>query len=56
MNDIHKIGEVAIKYNISSRTLRYYEDIGILWSIRDEESLYRYYDQEMEESIWNPKY
>ncbi len=46
MNDIHKIGEVANKFNISGRTLRYYEDIGILKSIRNEESQYRYYDQE----------
>lgn len=46
MNDVQKIGEVAIKYNISGRTLRYYEEIGILRSTRNEESQYRYYDQE----------
>ncbi len=46
MNDIQKIGEVALKFNISGRTLRYYEDIGILRSIRNGESQYRYYDQE----------
>ncbi len=46
MKAIHKIGEVAAKFNISGRTLRYYEEIGILRSIRSNESQYRYYDQE----------
>jgi DNA-binding transcriptional MerR regulator len=46
VNDIQKIGEVAVRFSISGRTLRYYEDIGILQSIRNEESQYRYYDQE----------
>jgi DNA-binding transcriptional MerR regulator len=45
MSNFFKIGEVAVKYNISSRTLRYYEEIGILRSIRNEESQYRYYDE-----------
>ncbi len=46
MKEIHKIGEVAAKFNISGRALRYYEEIGILRSIRSNESQYRYYDQE----------
>lgn len=45
MSNSLKIGEVAVKYNISGRTLRYYEEIGILRSIRNEESQYRYYDE-----------
>jgi DNA-binding transcriptional MerR regulator len=39
-----RISEVAQKYGISRRTLRYYEEIGILASVRDETSNYRYYD------------
>jgi DNA-binding transcriptional MerR regulator len=39
-----RISEVAQKYGISRRTLRYYEEIGILASLRDETSNYRYYD------------
>lgn len=38
-----KIGEVALKYNISSRTLRYWEEAGILSSIRLDNG-YRFYD------------
>lgn len=45
MNQIQKIGEVADRFNVSGRTLRYYEEIGILQSIRSGESQYRYYDQ-----------
>lgn len=39
-----KIGEVAAKYDISSRTLRYWEETGILKSCRMENG-YRYYDE-----------
>ena len=38
-----KIGEVASRYDISNRTLRYWEETGILNSIRLEND-YRYYD------------
>lgn len=38
-----KIGEVASRYDISNRTLRYWEETGILTSIRQENG-YRYYD------------
>jgi len=40
-----RIGEVAKTYGISKRTLRYWEDVGILKSIRAENG-YRYYDDE----------
>lgn len=39
-----KIGEVAAKYDISNRTLRYWEETGILKSCRMENG-YRYYDE-----------
>jgi DNA-binding transcriptional MerR regulator len=38
-----KIGEIAARYDISNRTLRYWEEEGILSSIRMENG-YRYYD------------
>ncbi|MBB6216323.1 DNA-binding transcriptional MerR regulator [Anaerosolibacter carboniphilus] len=40
-----KIGEVAVRYNISNRTLRYWEEVGILASIRLDNG-YRFYDDE----------
>ena len=40
-----KIGDLAKHYNISNRTLRYWEEKGILNSFRAENS-YRYYDAE----------
>lgn len=46
MNELLKINEVATKYNITKRTLRYYEEIGILSSIRKDGSNYRYYNNE----------
>lgn len=39
-----KIGDVAAKYDISSRALRYWEESGILESCRMENG-YRYYDE-----------
>jgi DNA-binding transcriptional MerR regulator len=44
MCELQKIGDVALNYNISCRTLRYYEEIGILKSQRIEDSKYRLYD------------
>ncbi len=40
---MQKIGEVAAAYNISNRTLRYWEEVGILKSYRKNNG-YRYYD------------
>ncbi len=44
MDRLMKINEVATKYDITKRTLRYYEDIGLIKCIRDDCSNYRYYD------------
>ncbi|WP_027627302.1 MerR family transcriptional regulator [Ruminiclostridium cellobioparum] len=41
-----KISDVSKKYNITKRTLRFYEEIGLLKSIKDEASHARYYDEE----------
>lgn len=40
-----KIGEVAANYDISNRTLRYWEEVGILKSCRRDNG-YRYYDED----------
>ena len=46
MNELIKIRDVSTKYNISARTLRYYEDMGLLASTRSEDYAYRLYDEE----------
>lgn len=44
MDKYIKIGNVARALNISTRTIRYYEEIGLIESIRCEGSNYRMYD------------
>ncbi len=44
MDNILKIREVSTIYDISARTLRYYEDMGLLNSIRSDDYAYRMYD------------
>ncbi|MEK4699438.1 MerR family transcriptional regulator [Solibacillus sp. FSL R7-0668] len=45
MGNLLKIRDVSSKYNITARTLRYYEDMGLLTSIRSDEVTYRMYDE-----------
>ena len=45
MNELIKIKDVSTKYAITARTLRYYEDIGLLTSIRSEGNGHRMYDE-----------
>ena len=45
MSNLTKIRDVSAKYNISARTLRYYEDMGLISSIRTDEYAYRMYDE-----------
>ena len=45
MNAYIKIKEVTAKYDISARTLRYYEDMGLIQSARSSDYAYRLYDQ-----------
>ena len=40
-----KIRELTMRYNISARTLRYYEDMGLMQSIRSNDYAYRLYDE-----------
>ncbi len=45
MNELIKIRDVSVKYSISARTLRYYEDMGLITSIRSDDYAYRLYDE-----------
>jgi DNA-binding transcriptional MerR regulator len=44
MNSLTKIRDVSAKYSISARTLRYYEDMGLVSSTRGDDYAYRLYD------------
>lgn len=46
MDGLIKIRDVSTKYDISARTLRYYEDMGLITSIRSEDYAYRLYDED----------
>ena len=46
MNELNKIRDVSAKYDISARTLRYYEDMGLLTSTRSDDYAYRLYDDD----------
>jgi Predicted transcriptional regulators len=42
--DLIRINEVVDNFGISSRTLRYYEEMGLLWSNHPDHKSQRYYD------------
>ncbi len=42
--ELTRINEVADNYGISSRALRYYEEMGLLWSHHPDNKTQRYYD------------
>ncbi len=42
--ELQTISQVSKTYDISTRMLRYYEQVGLIKSIRNEENSYRYYD------------
>lgn len=44
MKELIKIREISALYDISARTLRYYEDMGLITSVRSEDYAYRMYD------------
>ena len=46
MDKLIKIREVSLKYDISARTLRYYEEIGLICSTRSDDYAYRLYDED----------
>ncbi len=45
MSNLIKIKDVSSKYDITARTLRYYEDMGLLTSTRTDDYAYRMYDE-----------
>lgn len=45
MGELIKIRDLSSRYDISSRTLRYYEDMGLITSTRSEDYAYRLYDE-----------
>lgn len=45
MDNLVKIRDVSVKYDVSARTLRYYEDMGLIESTRREDYAYRLYDE-----------
>lgn len=46
MNELIKITDVSYKYDVTARTLRYYEDMGLINSTRSDDYAYRMYDDE----------
>jgi DNA-binding transcriptional MerR regulator len=45
MNEFIKIQDVSGKYDITARTLRYYEDMGLIISTRNDDVAHRLYDE-----------
>lgn len=45
MGNLAKIRDISVKYHISARTLRYYEDMGLIESTRSDGYAYRLYDE-----------
>ncbi len=45
MDNLVKIREISVRYNVSARTLRYYEDMGLIESTRSDGYAYRLYDE-----------
>jgi len=45
MDGLIKIREVSVRYDVSARTLRYYEDMGLITSARGDDYAYRMYDE-----------
>ena len=45
MNELVKIKDLSDKYGISARALRYYEDMGLIDSVRKDGCAYRLYDE-----------
>ena len=49
--DLIRINEVVDSFGISSRTLRYYEEMGLLWSSHPDNKSQRYYDTDALERL-----
>ena len=49
--DLIRINDVVDSFGISSRTLRYYEEMGLIWSSHPENKTQRYYDADALERL-----
>ena len=49
--DLVRINDVVDRFGISSRTLRYYEEMGLLWSSHPDNKTQRYYDADALERL-----
>ena len=49
--ELIRITELTSQLGVSSRTLRYYEQVGLIHSVRPEFEAYRYYDEETVERL-----
>jgi DNA-binding transcriptional MerR regulator len=45
MSELIKVGDLSNQYGVSTRTLRYYEEIGLIQSQRTDDYAYRSYDE-----------
>lgn len=45
MGDLINIREVSLAYGVSARALKYYEDMGLLQSTKNDDYAYRLYDE-----------
>ena len=45
MSSLIKIKDISTRYDITARTLRYYEDMGLITSFRADDYAYRLYDE-----------
>ncbi|MCL6456999.1 MAG: MerR family transcriptional regulator [Gorillibacterium sp.] len=45
MSKLVKIREISLKYDISARALKYYEDMGLIQSTKSDDYAYRLYDE-----------
>jgi len=45
MDELIKVGDIAGRYGVSTRTLRYYEEMGLIQSQRVQDYAYRMYDE-----------
>lgn len=45
MGELIKIREVSLRYDISARALKFYEDMGLIQSTKSEDYAYRLYDE-----------
>jgi len=46
MKELIKVRDMSLKYDISARALKYYEDMGLITSTRNDDYAYRMYDGE----------